>query len=84
MGINGGAQATVNCSSDGECGGGDISGALWTKIWNGSASNQAQLVVPKNMPSQLLEYYGTAYAISIRDYVALGINSWRGFQGFGR
>lgn len=84
MGINGGAQATVDCASDGECGGGDISGALWTKIWNGSASNQAQLVVPKNMPSQLLEYYGTAYAISIRDYVALGINSWRGFQGFGR
>ena len=82
MGINGGAQATVNCSTDGECGGGDINGALWTKIWNGSASNQAQLVVPKNMPSQLLEYYGTAYAISIRDYVALGINSWRGFQGF--
>ena len=84
MGINGGAQATVSCTTDGECGGGDISGALWTKIWNGSASNQAQLVVPKNMPSQLLEYYGTAYAISIRDYVALGINSWRGFQGFGQ
>jgi hypothetical protein len=34
------------------------------------------------MGSQLLEYFGTAYAISIRDYVALGVNSWRGFQGF--
>ena len=82
MGINGGAQATATCSADGECGGGDIQGALWAKIWDGSASNQAQLVVPKNMPSQVLEYFGTAYAISIRDYVALGINSWRGFQGF--
>ncbi len=82
MGINGGAQATAYCTSDGECGGGDVSGALWTKRWNGSASNQAQLVVPKDMASQLLEYYGTSYAISVRDYVALGINNWRGFQGF--
>ena len=82
MGINGGAQATAQCTADGECGGGDIYGALWTKIWSGSASNQAQLVVPKDMGSQLLENFGTSFAISIRDYVALGINSWRGFQGF--
>jgi hypothetical protein len=82
MGINGGAQATATCTPDGECGGGDVYGALWTKIWNGSASNQAQLVVPKDMGSQLLENFGTSFAISIRDYVALGINSWRGFQGF--
>jgi hypothetical protein len=82
MGINGGAQATADCDDSGECGGGDVSGALWTKRWNGSASNQAQLVVPKDMASQLLEYYGTRFAISIRDYVALGVNSWRGFQGF--
>jgi hypothetical protein len=82
MGINGGAQATAQCTPDGECGGGDIYGALWTKTWDGSASNQAQLVVPKDMGSQLLENFGTSFAISIRDYVALGINSWRGFQGF--
>jgi len=82
MGINGGAQATAECTPDGECGGGDVYGALWTKIWDGSSSNQAQLVVPKDMGSQLLENFGTSFAISIRDYVALGINSWRGFQGF--
>jgi hypothetical protein len=82
MGINGGAQATAECTPDGECGGGDVYGALWTKTWNGSSSNQAQLVVPKDMASQLLENFGTSFAISIRDYVALGINSWRGFQGF--
>ena len=82
MGINGGAQATAECTPDGECGGGDVYGALWTKIWNGSSSNQAQLVVPKDMGSQLLENFGTSFAISVRDYVALGINSWRGFQGF--
>ena len=82
MSINGGAQATATCDDTGECGGGDVSGALWTKIWNGSSSNQAQLVVPKDMASELLEYYGTSFAISIRVYVALGVNSWRGFQGF--
>ncbi len=82
MGINGGAQATAQCTPDGECGGGDIYGALWSKIWDGSSSNEAQLVVPKDMGSQLLENFGTTFAISIRDYVALGINSWRGFQGF--
>jgi hypothetical protein len=82
MGINGGAQATAQCTPDGECGGGDVYGALWTKIWDGSSSNQAQLVVPKDMGSQLLENFGTSFAISIRDYVALGVNSWRGFQGF--
>lgn len=51
MGINGGAQATAECTPDGECGGGDVYGALWTKIWDGSASNQAQVVVPKDMGS---------------------------------
>ncbi|NBS13130.1 MAG: hypothetical protein EBS77_10805 [Gammaproteobacteria bacterium] len=80
--INGGAQATADCTPDGACGGGDVYGAIWTKTWNGSSANQAQLVVPEDMSSQLLEYFGTSYAISIRDYVALGVNSWRGFQGF--
>ena len=82
MGINGGGGTEVTCSSNGECGGGDVRGALWAKTWNASASNSAELVVPADMGSQLLEYFGTAYAISIRDYVALGVNSWRGFQGF--
>ena len=79
--IDGGAQATADCTPNGECGGGDVSGAIWTKIWDGSASSQAQLVVPSDMPSQMLEYFGTSYAISIQDYVALGVNSWRGLQG---
>jgi len=81
MSINGGAQATATCDPTGECGGGDVSGALWSKTWSGSSSNQAQLVVPKDMASDLLNYYGTSYAISIRDYVALGVNSWRAFEG---
>jgi len=82
VGINGGAQGTAVCDSDGECGGGDIYGAIWAKKWNGSNSNNAQLVVPRDMADILLTNYGTQFAISVRDYVALGVNSWRGFQGF--
>ena len=53
VGINGGSGATADCDETGECGGGDISGAVWAKTWNGSSSNNAQLVVPKDMGSQL-------------------------------
>jgi hypothetical protein len=82
VGINGGAQGDVSCDADGECGGGDIYGAVWAKNWDGSNSNNAQLVVPRNMADILLTNYGTQFAISVRDYVGLGVNSWRGFQGF--
>jgi len=34
------------------------------------------------MADILLTNYGTQFAISVRDYVGLGVNSWRGFQGF--
>jgi len=46
-----------------------------------SNSNVAELTVPANMASQLLEYFGTDYAISVRRYVAQGVKDWRGFQG---
>ena len=82
VGINGGAQGTAICDSDGECGGGDVYGAIWAKKWNGSNSNNAQLVVPRNMADILLTNYGSQFAISVRDYVGLGVNSWRGYQGF--
>ncbi len=82
VGINGGAQGTVICDTEGECGGGDIYGAIWAKQWDGSSSNNAQLVVPRDMANILLTNYGTQFAISVRDYVGLGVNSWRGFQGF--
>ena len=82
-GINGGAQNTADCSTEtGECGGGDIRGAVWTKRWDGSNSNNAQLVVPEDMPDIMREEFGKDFAISIKDYVGLGTNSWQGFQGF--
>ena len=80
VGINGGSGATADCDEDGECGGGDISGAVWAKTWDGSSSKNAQLVVPKDMGSQLFIGLGTRFGISVQDYVALGVNSWSSFQ----
>lgn len=80
VGINGGSGATADCDETGECGGGDISGAVWAKTWDGSNSNKAQLVVPKNMGSQLFTGLGTRFGISVQDYIALGVNSWQSFQ----
>ena len=80
VGINGGSGATADCDETGECGGGDISGAVWTKAWDGSSSNNAQLVVPKDMGSQLFSSLGTRYGVSVQDYIALGFNSWFSFE----
>ena len=80
IGINGGSQAEADCDETGECGGGDISGAVWAKTWDGSSSKNAQLVVPKNMGSQLFSGLGTRFGISVQDYIALGVNSWFSFQ----
>ena len=83
-GINGGANKcpkppTSDCDQDAI--GADIKGALWSKTWDGSNSNNAQLDVPDDMASQLVEYFGTDYGISVRRYVAQGVSDWRGFQG---
>ena len=80
VGINGGSGATADCDEDGECGGGDISGAVWAKTWDGSSSNNAQLVVPKDMGSLLFTGLGTRFGISVQDYIALGVNSWFSFE----
>ena len=80
VGINGGSKGTPECDVDGECTGGDIHGAVWAKTWNGSNSKNAQLVVPKDMGSQLFTGLGTRFGISVQDYIALGMNSWSSFQ----
>ena len=76
MGINGGSKETAECDSSGECTGGDINGAVWAKVWNGSSSNVTQLVVPADIGTQLFNTYGPQYALGIRDYVALGVSRW--------
>ena len=88
LGIAGGAQDNSDCEelddgSMGECTGGDIYGAVWSKTWgqtNGASSGTGvQIVVPDDMGQQLYNNYGTAYAIGLRDYVALGTSKWSSF-----
>jgi len=79
VGINGGSKDNCADPDDDYCGGGDIRGAVWAKEWNGSSGNKAQLVVPPDLPSELMNRHGNSFAISVRDYVALGVNSWFSF-----
>jgi hypothetical protein len=82
VGINGGSSDPALCDADGECTGGDIEGAMWAKTWGGvigSASNQAQLVVPPDIGTQFFNNFGGEYALGIRDYVAIGVSQWRSF-----
>ena len=65
----------------GDCGGGDIRGVVWAEEWDGSKSNNAQLVVPAEAADDALDYQGFEYSISVKDYVAVGTNSWFGFGG---
>jgi hypothetical protein len=79
-GINGGSQESADCSTEGECTGGDIYGAIWAKTWNGSSSNVAQLVVPADIGTQLFNKFGPEYALGIRDYIALGVSHWSNWR----
>lgn len=100
VGISGGAQSEAECNTTdesitpenalegqvpyGDCGGGDIRGVVWAQEWDGSGSNNAQLVVPRNAADDGLSAQGFEYAISVKDYVAIGTNSWFGFGGVPR
>jgi hypothetical protein len=59
-----------------------VTGAIWSWNYDGSNSTVVNITVPDDAGSQLFKEYGTNFGISIRDYVALGVNSWRGYQGF--
>ena len=80
VGINGGSKNNCDVAADDNCAGGDIRGAVWAKSWTGSSGNQAQLVVPPDLPSELVRRNGTSFATSIQDYISLGVNSWFSFQ----
>ena len=66
----------------GSPGGPAVSGVLWAWDYDGSSSNVARLTVPDEAGSILLQSLGADFSLSIRDYVALGVNSWRSFEGF--
>jgi hypothetical protein len=52
IGINGGSSNP------------DFKGAVWGRRWNGSSSNNAEIVVPDNMPELLRTTFGNTFAIA--------------------
>jgi len=88
--LGGGSQATVMFGYLPDACGGinggsanpDVLGALWFKTFGpvGSNSNSAELAVPDDMGALVFTRFGTGYALSIRDFVAIGINNWASFQ----
>jgi hypothetical protein len=62
MGINGGSSSP------------DIEGAVWVKTWDESNSNNAEIVVPDNMPTLLGGNFGS---VGIQTYGSSTPNSWQ-------
>jgi hypothetical protein len=52
IGINGGSNSP------------DFRGAVWTKTWNGSSSNNAEISVPDDMPTYIGDLYNSTFSIS--------------------
>ena len=90
IGLSGGSSATVMFAYLPDACGGihggssnpDFVGALWVKSFGpvGSSSNRAELLVPDDMGARVFTRFGNSFALSIRDFVAIGINNWASFQ----
>ena len=88
--LGGGSQATVMFAYLPDACGGikggssdpDILGAVWLKTFGpiGSSSNRAEIRVPDDMGARVFTRFGPGFALSIRDFVAIGINTWGSFQ----
>ena len=83
-GINGGAQGDADCTDpnyQGECGGGDVVGAIWLKEWDGSNSTQAELVVPEDFLKNIGSELGQSFQVSVKAGNGFGVVDWTGFKG---
>ena len=70
---------TENLKPYGDCGGGDVRGVVWAETWDGSNSNQAQLVVPPDSPNDAAKNNGVDFLVAVKRFVAIGTPSWSGF-----
>ena len=88
--LGGGSQATIMFAYLPDACGGinggssdpDILGSLWLKSFGpvGSSSNRAEIRVPDDMGARVFTRFGNSFALSVRDFVAIGINNWASFQ----
>ena len=65
---------------DGRSSNPDLVGALWMKSVDHVGLNRAELLVPDDMGARVFTRFGNSFALSIRDFVAIGINNWASFQ----
>uniref|UniRef100_B8HQ57 DUF7305 domain-containing protein n=1 Tax=Cyanothece sp. (strain PCC 7425 / ATCC 29141) TaxID=395961 RepID=B8HQ57_CYAP4 len=69
--INGGSGGPNGC---------DFTGAVWSRVWNGSAGTNAKICVPDNMPALLESAFGYSFGINsvgIHKYIAGSPLSWQ-------
>ena len=65
-----------------DCDSGDINGAVWASVWDGSNSNNAEITVPANMATLLVQAFGEEFNIGANDFVGVGIKDWASFRAF--
>lgn len=83
--VNGGSQGGTNafiympdaCTRvNGGSGRPDFNGAIWGYKFNPSGSNNIDVSVPDDMANKLYRFYGSDFALAIREFSARGSNRW--------
>ena len=65
-----------------DCNSGDINGAVWASVWDGSNSTNAEITVPANMATLLVQAFGAEFGVGTSDFVGIGIKDWSSFRAF--
>ncbi len=65
-----------------DCNSGDINGAVWASVWDGSNATNAEITVPGNMAILLVQAFGEEFNIGSNDFVGIGVKDWASFRAF--
>ena len=65
-----------------DCNSGDINGAVWASVWDGSNATDAEITVPANMATLLVQSFGEEFNIGASDFVGIGVKDWASFRAF--
>ena len=83
--VNGGSQGGTNafiympeaCTRvNGGSGSPDFNGAIWGYKFDPSGSNNIDVSIPDDMANRLYRFYGSDFALAIREFSARGSNRW--------
>lgn len=65
-----------------DCDSGDINGAVWASVWDGSNSTNAEITVPANMATLLIQAFGAEFGVGASDFVGIGVKDWASYRAF--